>query len=57
VLAMLERGMPDREIADELGISFKTVEKHVGSILRKTGAQNRTHAAALARDGLSGGSR
>ncbi|HET9309816.1 MAG TPA: response regulator [Actinomycetota bacterium] len=57
VLAMLERGMPDREIGDELGISFKTVEKHVGSILRKTGAHNRTHAAALARDGLSGGSR
>jgi len=57
VLALLERGMPDREIADELGISFKTVEKHVGSILRKTGAHNRTHAAALARDGLSGVSR
>jgi DNA-binding NarL/FixJ family response regulator len=54
VLALLERGRPDREIADELGISFKTVEKHVGSILRKTGAQNRTHAAALARDGLRG---
>jgi DNA-binding NarL/FixJ family response regulator/signal transduction histidine kinase len=50
VLALMEHGAPDRDIADELGISVKTVEKHVGSILRKTGAQNRTHAAALARD-------
>jgi DNA-binding NarL/FixJ family response regulator len=26
----------------------KTVEKHVGSILRKSGAHNRTQAAAMA---------
>jgi DNA-binding NarL/FixJ family response regulator/signal transduction histidine kinase len=51
VLGLLERGLPDREIAATLGISVKTVEKHVGSILRKTGAQNRTQAAALARGG------
>jgi DNA-binding NarL/FixJ family response regulator len=28
----------------------KTVEKHVGSILRKTGTQNRTEAALRARE-------
>jgi signal transduction histidine kinase/DNA-binding NarL/FixJ family response regulator len=50
VLALLERGAPDREIADTLGISVKTVEKHVGSILRKSGAHNRTQAAAIARE-------
>jgi DNA-binding NarL/FixJ family response regulator/two-component sensor histidine kinase len=50
VLGLLERGSPDREIAAELGISVKTVEKHVGSILRKTGAHNRTQAAAMARE-------
>ena len=50
VLTLLERGLPDRDIAATLGIAAKTVEKHVGSILRKTGAHNRTHAAALARD-------
>jgi signal transduction histidine kinase/DNA-binding NarL/FixJ family response regulator len=50
VLALLERGSPDREIAGVLGISVKTVEKHVGSILRKSGAHNRTQAAAIARE-------
>ena len=50
VLALLERGLPDRQIAEELSISVKTVEKHVGAILRKTGAQNRTEAALRARE-------
>jgi signal transduction histidine kinase/DNA-binding NarL/FixJ family response regulator len=50
VLGLLELGSPDREIASTLGISVKTVEKHVGSILRKTGAHNRTQAAARARE-------
>ena len=45
VLGLLERGLPDRQIAEALSISVKTVEKHVGAILRKTGAQNRTEAA------------
>ena len=44
MLELLERGATDREIAEALTISVKTVEKHVGSILRKTGAQNRTQA-------------
>jgi signal transduction histidine kinase/DNA-binding NarL/FixJ family response regulator len=39
---MVIRGMADKQIARELQISVKTVEKHVGSILRKTGARNRT---------------
>jgi signal transduction histidine kinase/DNA-binding NarL/FixJ family response regulator len=50
VLELLERGDTDREIGAALTISVKTVEKHVGSILRKTGAQNRTQAVALARE-------
>ena len=50
VLELLERGATDREIGAALTISVKTVEKHVGSILRKTGAQNRTQAVALARE-------
>lgn len=54
VLALLERGSTDREIAAALTISVKTVEKHVGSILRKLGAQNRTQAVALARARLAG---
>ncbi len=39
VLGLLERALPDREIAEALSIAVKTVEKHVGSILRKTGTQ------------------
>jgi DNA-binding NarL/FixJ family response regulator len=50
VLGLLERGLPDRRIADALSISVKTVEKHVGAILRKTGAQNRTEAALRGRE-------
>jgi DNA-binding NarL/FixJ family response regulator/signal transduction histidine kinase len=51
VRSLVERGMPDKRIAAELGISVKTVEKHVGAVLRKTGAPNRTalaHRAARA---------
>jgi signal transduction histidine kinase/DNA-binding NarL/FixJ family response regulator len=54
VLLLLERGSTDREIAAALTISVKTVEKHVGSILRKLGAQNRTQAVARARERLAG---
>ncbi|MGH2540395.1 MAG: response regulator [Actinomycetota bacterium] len=50
VLSFLERGSTDREIASALAISVKTVEKHVGAILRKLGAQNRTQAVARARE-------
>jgi signal transduction histidine kinase/DNA-binding NarL/FixJ family response regulator len=47
VREMVIRGMADKQIARELGISVKTVEKHVGSILRKTGARNRTMLASM----------
>ena len=50
VFALLERGLTDRQIAQALTISAKTVEKHVGAILRKTGAQNRTEAARRSRN-------
>ncbi|WP_411719829.1 GAF domain-containing protein [Mycetocola sp.] len=47
VRAMVIRGMADKQIASELGISVKTVEKHVGSVLRKAGARNRTMLASM----------
>jgi DNA-binding CsgD family transcriptional regulator len=52
VLDLLRLGLTDREIAARLVLSAKTVEKHVGAILRKTGTTNRTAAvlAALAND-------
>ena len=42
--ALLARGLSDRSVAKELGISQKTVEKHVGAVLRKTGTASRTAA-------------
>jgi len=56
VLALLVGGLSDREIAARLGISPKTVEKHVGAVLRKTGTAGRTAAVvhALERGWLSG---
>lgn len=47
VRELVEQGLADKQIATRLRISAKTVEKHVGSILRKTGARNRTMLAHL----------
>ncbi len=44
---LVSRGLPDKQIAELLHISVKTVEKHVGSALRKTGARNRTELAGM----------
>ena len=44
----MEQGLPDKVIAERLVLSVKTVEKHAGAVLRKTGARNRTELAALA---------
>lgn len=45
---LLERGLRDKQIAERLNISVKTVEKHVGAVLRKTGASSRSEVAARA---------
>ncbi|HSK59202.1 MAG TPA: response regulator transcription factor, partial [Actinomycetospora sp.] len=47
VRGLVARGLTDRQIARILAISAKTVEKHVGSLLRKTGTRNRTMLARL----------
>ncbi|MDN4612322.1 hybrid sensor histidine kinase/response regulator [Arthrobacter burdickii] len=44
---LLAEGLADKQIATRLGISAKTVEKHVGAMLRKTGARNRTMLVGL----------
>jgi len=46
VRSLMEQGLPDKAIAERLMLSVKTVEKHAGAVLRKTGARNRTELAA-----------
>jgi signal transduction histidine kinase/DNA-binding NarL/FixJ family response regulator len=46
VYGLVRRGLRDKQIAERLVISVKTVEKHVGAVLRKTGASNRTELAS-----------
>ena len=50
VLRLLAMGISDKELAQALVISSKTVEKHVGALLRKTGATSRTAAVMRALD-------
>ena len=49
VLDLLAAGLANREIAERLSISPRTVEKHVESLLRKTNTRSRTYLAVQAR--------
>ena len=49
VLRLLSDGLTDREIANQLTLSPRTVESHVASILHKLNARNRAAAARLYR--------
>jgi DNA-binding CsgD family transcriptional regulator len=48
VLVLLGRGMSNRQLADTLVVSEKTVKTHVSNILMKLGVHDRTQAALLA---------
>ena len=48
VLRGLCKGMSNQEIADSLVVSIDTVKSHIGSLLRKLQANNRTHAVVVA---------
>jgi DNA-binding NarL/FixJ family response regulator len=48
VLKLVAQGLPNKEIAQALVISERTVKFHVSSIMGKLGAGNRTEAVSLA---------
>ncbi|MFJ9522110.1 response regulator [Kitasatospora sp. NPDC101801] len=48
VLRLMATGLSNLEIAGSLTVSQETVKTHVGNVLTKLGAQNRTHAVVLA---------
>ena len=48
VIRLLARGFQNKEIAAELGIAQRTAKFHVGSLLAKLGAGNRTEAVTIA---------
>ena len=49
VLGLLAAGRSNRRIAADLVVTLDTVKKHVGHVLDKLGAANRTEAVARAR--------
>ncbi|MBP1298641.1 DNA-binding NarL/FixJ family response regulator [Bradyrhizobium elkanii] len=50
VLSWLSKGKTNRDIAQILGLSPRTVDKHLEQIYAKLGVENRTAAAAIAVD-------
>ncbi|HEY4282952.1 MAG TPA: helix-turn-helix transcriptional regulator, partial [Chthoniobacterales bacterium] len=48
VLSWLSKGKTNRDIAQILGLSSRTIDKHLEQIYAKLGVENRTAAAAIA---------
>lgn len=48
VLLLLTQGFENDEIAKIMNISVHTTKAHVGSIIKKLNAKNRTHAVSIA---------
>lgn len=55
ILALVEQGMTNQQIADSLIIELGTVKNHVHNILRKLDVQNRKHAVIFARQLMTPG--
>jgi DNA-binding CsgD family transcriptional regulator len=55
VLRLVALGKTNREIADELVLSERTVQRHVSDVYAKIGSRNRAEATAFALDRLRNG--
>lgn len=55
IIAMMERGYSNRQLADQLFISTRTVKNHVYHIYQKTGAANKVQLVNLVRTFQPGG--
>jgi two-component system nitrate/nitrite response regulator NarL len=49
ILPLLAEGMPNKRIADTLGVTEGTVKQHLKDLFRRLGARNRTQAVKEAR--------
>lgn len=54
VLELVQRGLQNKSIANDLKLSGHTVKIHLHNIISKLGARNRTEAAAIYRDTANG---
>lgn len=50
VLMLIAEGKPNKVICETLGLAESTVKVHITAILKALGADNRTEAAAIARE-------
>jgi two-component system, NarL family, nitrate/nitrite response regulator NarL len=55
IIALIDRGLSNKEIARQLKISLPTVKNHVHNILEKLQVRRRGAAAALLREAATGG--
>ena len=54
VMGLAVEGLSNKEIADRLNISIRTVKSHIHTILSKTGISNRLKLAAVVREERKG---
>jgi DNA-binding CsgD family transcriptional regulator len=55
ILRLAAKGLSGRQVARQLGISPKTVERHKTRIFAKLGVPNQTAAVSIMRDGIGRG--
>jgi DNA-binding NarL/FixJ family response regulator len=48
VMSLLGKGKTNKDIAEEMGCSVKTIKNHLNSVFTKLGVNNRTEAVVKA---------